>query len=324
MTQNFKLIGMAALAASVALAPAAGVAADKVRMINSTKVVFEMEHAYAAKENGVFKKHDLDVDIIHGSGGAATLQTIITGSQDVAFGVGVLSVLSAYSKGAPVRILGSTKRGTGDIYWYVKGDSPIKSLKDLNGGKDLVYSRPGSSTHLTTLFLKDALGIDAKLVSVGGPSGSRTQVMSGQVDTGWSVYPINSDLIKSGQIRVIGSGKEASGLNGVTIRVVAANAIWLDKNRDVAKRVMQAMYEGQKISYSSEKQQRAYAKRWKLKYENIREMDKYVPLKEASYQPIGQLDKLNELALKFKRIKKLLTKSQLQELVHPDGNKPKG
>ncbi len=311
-------IAMSGLA--VAASPASAV--DKVKLINSTKVVFEMEHAYAARDNGVFKKNGLDVSIIHGSGGSATLQTIITASQDVAFGVGVLSVISAYSKGAPVRILGSTKRGVGDIYWYVKSDSKIKGFKDLNGGKDLVYSRPGSSTHLATLFLKDALNLSAKLVSVGGPSGSRTQLMSGQVDSGWSVYPLNAGLINSGKIRVIGSGAQAAGLNGTTIRVVAANSNWLDKNRGVAKRLMRAMYIGQAISYTSEKQQRAYAKRWKLKYENNKEMDKYVPLAEATYKPIGNLDQLNRLALKFKRTKKLLTAAQLKELVHLDGFKP--
>ena len=192
----------------------------------------------------------------------------------------------------------------------------------MNGGKDLVYSRPGSSTHLATLFLKDALNLSSKLVSVGGPSGSRTQLMSGQVDSGWSVYPLNAGLINSGKIRVIGSGAEAAGLNGTTIRVVAANSNWLDKNRGVAKRLMRAMYIGQAISYTSEKQQRAYAKRWKLKYENNKEMDKYVPLAEATYKPIGNLDQLNRLALKFKRTKKLLTAAQLKELVHLDGFKP--
>ncbi len=320
MSRILNAITIAMSGLAVAASPAFAV--DKVKLINSTKVVFEMEHAYAARDNGVFKKNGLDVSIIHGSGGSATLQTIITASQDVAFGVGVLSVISAYSKGAPVRILGSTKRGVGDIYWYVKSDSKIKSFKDLNGGKDLVYSRPGSSTHLATLFLKDALNLSSKLVSVGGPSGSRTQLMSGQVDSGWSVYPLNAGLINSGKIRVIGSGAEAAGLNGTTIRVVAANSNWLDKNRGVAKRLMRAMYIGQAISYTSEKQQRAYAKRWKLKYENNKEMDKYVPLAEATYKPIGNLDQLNRLALKFKRTKKLLTAAQLKELVHLDGFKP--
>jgi NitT/TauT family transport system substrate-binding protein len=308
--------------AAVAAAPVSVSAADKVRLINSTKVVFEMEHAYAAKENGVFDNYGLDVDIIHGSGGAATLQTIITASQDVAFGVGVLAVLGAYSKGAPVRIIGSTKRGTGDLYFYVKSGSSIQKLTDLTADQELVYSRPGSTTHLTTLFLKDALGLKAKLVSVGGPSGSRTQVMSGQVATGWSVFPLNGKLLREKKIRIIGTGTQAAGLNGVTIRVVAANSNWLEKNRGVAQRVMAAMIEGQTITYSSEKQQRAYAKRWKLDYNDVKSSDKFVPLSGSTYLPVGKVDKLNAMALKYKRIKKLLTKEQLHELVHPLGNKP--
>ncbi len=313
---------LAAGAALALFAAGAAGAADKVRLIKSTKVVFEMEHGYAAEENGVFERMGLDVSIIHGSGGAATLQTIITGSQDIAFGVGSLSVIGAYAKGAPVRILGSTKRGAGDLYWYVKPDSPIKSFRDLKGGKELVFSRPGSTTHLAVLFLADALKLDAKLVSVGGPSGSRTQLMSGQVATGWSVFPLNGNLLREKRIRIIGTGTQAEGLNGVTMRVIAANSDWLDKNRDVARRMMAALAEGQKISYSSDKQLRAYAKRWKIDYEDVKESSKFVPLDEATFLPVGKLDQLNEMAVRFKRTKELLTKEQLHELVHPLGKKP--
>ncbi len=320
MSRAMKSLLVAGAVSVLAAGPAA--AADKVRFINSTKVVFEMEHVFSAKENGVFDRMGLDVDVIFGSGGAATLQTIMTASQDMGFGVGVLSVIAAYAKGAPVRILGSTKRGTGDLYWYVKSDSPIKSFQDLNGGKELVYSRPGSTTHLTALFLKDALNLSAKLVSVGGPSGSRTQVMSGQVASGWSVFPLNGNLLREKKIRVIGTGTLAAGLNGVTIRVIAANSNWLDKNRGTAQRMMAAMVEGQQITYTSEKQQRAYAKRWKLDYEDVKESPKFIPLTEATFLPLGKMQQLNEMALKFKRINKLLTPAQLHELVHPMGNKP--
>ncbi len=316
----FRSMLLAGTAAAVAAGPA--LAADKVRLILSTKVVFEMEHGYAAKENGIFKKHNLDVSIIHGSGGAATLQTIITGSQDIAFGVGSLSVMGAFAKGAPVRVLGSTKRGAGDLYWYVKSDSKIMKLQDLGPSDGLAYSRPGSTTHLATLFLKDSLNLKAKLVSTGGPPSSRTQVMSGQVATGWSVFPLNANLLREKKIRVVGTGSQAEDLEGLTIRMIAANSNWLDKNRDVAKRFIAAMKEGQKISYTSEKQMKAYAKRWNLDYNDLGDMAKFVPLDQSTFLPIGKIDMLNELSLKYKRINKLLTKEQLQELVHPDGNKP--
>ena len=219
MSKTLKTIAIAA--AGVAVLSAPSFAADKVRLVNSTKVVFETEHPYTGLEEGIFKKHNLDVSVIHGSGGAASLQAIITGSQDVVWGNGVLGVVSAYAKGAPVRILGSNIRGVQDLYWYVKPDSPIKSFKDLDGGKQMAYSRPGSTTDLAARFIAAAQNIKPKFVSVGGPSGSRTQLMSGQVDSGWSVYPLNKNLLREGKIRIIGTGKEASGLNGVTIRVIA-------------------------------------------------------------------------------------------------------
>lgn len=313
---------MAIAAAGVAVLSAPSLAADKVRLVNSTKVVFETEHPYTGLEEGIFKKHDLDVSVIHGSGGAASLQAVITGSQDVVWGNGVLGVLSAYAKGAPVRILGSNIRGVQDLYWYVKPDSPIKTFKDLDGGKQMAYSRPGSTTDLAARFIAEAQKIKPKFVSVGGPSGSRTQLMSGQVDSGWSVYPLNKNLLREGKIRIIGTGKEATGLNGVTIRVIAANVNWLNKNREVAKRLMTAFDESLKMTYSNEKRLQTYAKRWKLNFEDVKDAAKDTPLEVATIMPVAGLDKINEIALANKKIKTPLTAAQLKELVHPMGNKP--
>ena len=320
MSKTLKTIVIAA--AGVAVLSAPSFAADKVRLVNSTKVVFETEHPYTGIEEGIFKKHNLDVSVIHGSGGAASLQAVITGSQDVVWGNGVLGVLSAYAKGAPVRVLGSNIRGVPDLYWYVRSDSAIKSFKDLKAGQELTYSRPGSTTNLAAIYIKEALGLKAKLTSVGGPSGSRTQLMSGQVATGWSVYPLNKGLITSGKIRVIGTGKQAAGLNGVTIRVIAANVNWLNKNRDAAKRLMVAFLESRAVTYSSDKRLRAYAKRWKLKYENVKTAPQDTPQSMTTLLPVAGLDKINQVALESKKIKKLLTAAQLKELVHPMGYKP--
>ncbi|MGB0632039.1 MAG: ABC transporter substrate-binding protein [Alphaproteobacteria bacterium] len=320
MSKILKSLVFAAAGTAILAAPA--IAADKVRLVNSTKVVFETEHPYTALEEGIFKKHNLDVSVIHGSGGAASLQAVLTGSQDIVWGNGVLGVLSAYAKGAPVRILGSNIRGVPDLYWYVKSDSPIKSFKDLKADHEFAYSRPGSTTNLAALYIKEALNIPAKLTSVGGPSGSRTQLMSGQVATGWSVYPLNKNLLREGKIRIIGTGKEAADLVGVTIRVIAANSNWLDKNRDVAKRMMMAFKEAHDLTYKSDKRLQAYAKRWKLNYEDVKTAPQDTPYEVTTILPVAGLDKINEIALKDKKIKKLLTAAQLKELIHPMGNKP--
>jgi NitT/TauT family transport system substrate-binding protein len=58
-----------------------------------------------------------------------------------------MGAMSAFAKGAPVRIIGAETTGASDIYWYVKADSPITSLKDFDG-KTVAYSTTGSSTHI--------------------------------------------------------------------------------------------------------------------------------------------------------------------------------
>jgi NitT/TauT family transport system substrate-binding protein len=75
-----------------------------------------------------------------GSQGAGeTVQAVISGSADLGGGVGVAGALRAMSKGAPIRILLPAFTGTSDLYWYVKGDSPIKSLKDTTDKNTIAY-----------------------------------------------------------------------------------------------------------------------------------------------------------------------------------------
>lgn len=320
MVKPLSVLPAGLAAALVFAAPA--FAADKVRLVNSTKGVFESEHPFAAQEAGIFKKYGLDVSIVHGAGGAAALEAVLDGRRDVVWGAGVLTVMSAYAKGKPVRILGSNIRGVADLYWYVKSQSPIKRFRDLTPLDELTYSRPGSNTNLAAIYIKQALGLRGRLVAVGGPSSSRAQVMSGQAATGWSVFPFGKDLLRQKKIRIIGTGASAAGLKGVTIRVVAVNAGWLDKNRPVAGRLMRALAEGRHRTYTSDAQLQAYAKRWNLNFDDIKNTGEDVKLEYATFLPVGGLDLINRIAHANKKIKKRLTEAQLHELVHPLGDRP--
>ena len=82
------------------------------------------------EDAGIFKKHNLKIEAFGTQGAGETIQAVVSGSADLGAGVGVAGVMRAFSKGAPVRILLPAFTGTGDLYWYVKADSPIKTLKD--------------------------------------------------------------------------------------------------------------------------------------------------------------------------------------------------
>jgi NitT/TauT family transport system substrate-binding protein len=314
MTQLRKAPG-AALALGILGLAASAQAADRVRIIDSQRMAFAHMSVHNAQAEGIFKKHNLDAEITFGSGGSDTLQAIVTGGADIAFGVGVLSVIGAHAKGAPVTIVANSMRGTPEVYFYVPKDSPIKSLKELDG-KELVYSRPGSTTHLLVQVLARDLGIKPKFVSVGGMAASRTQVMSGQLATGWAAFPVNYDLVRKGEIRVVGSGAEAKGLANDTIRVVVANSNWVQKNPDVAKRAMQALWQGLKFTYEGgDRSFKHYAEKWKLDLEDARAAPKFTPFANVTFWPLGNMEHAYKLAQEFKQIDKPPTDAQKKSLV---------
>lgn len=306
---------------AVATAAAVGfavpsLAADKVRLIISTQQSYELFAPEQALAEGYFAKEGLDVSIIYGDGGAATMQTIITGSQDVVTGVGASAVVAAFAKGAPVKIIGNGKRGPGPVVWYVPAASPIKSLKDMDG-KTLAFSRPGSTTHTAAQFMLKASGVKAKLVSVGGTAASRTQVMSGQVDTGWTIPPANFDLIVKGEARVIADAdKETPELNNVPIRVMAANSDWLAKNPDVARRFVKAVWKGIVFNHTQpEAAVRRYAEKWKMDYEMAKAAPQYLTIESQAPNQLGDLEMLERMAVEDKMINAPLTAEQRRQLV---------
>lgn len=302
------------IAVAAAAWPIAAGAVDKVNAIDSTKEPFDHFAIHQANAEGFFKKRNIEIDVIWGTGGAATLQAIITGGRDVGVGVGVLSVIGAYSKGAPLVILGNTYRGVGNVLWYVKADSPIKSVKDLDG-KVLVYSASGSTSHLATQYILKTTGVKAKLVAVGGMATSRTMVMSGQVDTGWIAAPSGYELIRKGEARVVVSGADTGDLNTMTARVAVANRNWVEKNPDLARRFMEALWEGRNFNYSGEKAIQRYASYWKMPLEDARMATKFVP-KEATKMKLSNVEGLLKLAQEFKFVQKPMSKEQVAKMIN--------
>ncbi len=289
-------------------------AADKVRAILSQRGPFALFGLVQAMEEGFFKEENLDVTVISASGGAETLQTVITGSQDIAVGVGALSVLGAFAKGAPVVFLGQTSAGAAGVFWYVPADSPIKTIKDLQG-KQVAYSRPGSTTHFASMYLLKANGVDAKLVSVGDMSASRTQVMSGQLETGWASMPTNLDLLRQKKIRIIAQAEDISGIAHIATSTLAANSNWLKNNRDVAKRFMRAYWRGVLVNwFSGDRGLTRYAKEFSYDIEDVHAMLRLSNFRTSFVVPVGGIEDLNRLAVEDKYIKEPLSKEQLAKL----------
>src|SRR5262245_10738595 len=169
-------------------------------------------------KQGYFKDVGLDIDILYTEGGASTLTPVIAGSIDIAMTNGILGVIAAYAKGMPVKIISAEATGAAEAFWYAKAESGIRSLKDT-AGKTVAFSSPGSSTNLILLQLVKEANATPKLVATGGAPGTLTQVMTGQIDVGWSVPPFGLDQLADGRLVIIARGSDAAALGEQTIRV---------------------------------------------------------------------------------------------------------
>jgi len=314
---------MMALVCALALAPLAvstAQAQDRLKVAIGQINNWENQAPTLGQDAGIFKKHRLVLENFGTQGAGETIQPVIAGAADIGAGVGVAGVMTAFSKGAPVRILAPMFTGTGDIYWYVRADSPIKSLKEATERHTIAYSTTGSTSHNTVLAFVSDLGVKAKPTATGGPPGTFTQVMTGQIDIGWSAPPFGLQEERDGKIRIIGRGSDAASLNGQTIRVLIVNADVLKNRKDVIVRFLRAYRETIDWMYSSSDAVRMYSEKTKLPQELIREsIAKYHTLTAMQTDEMKDLDGIVRDAVKLKYIDKPLTREQLADFIQIPG-----
>src|SRR5215831_7118471 len=209
----------AAMTALAWLGATSAWADDLVKMTIGQRGNWDTSIAHLGDKAGIFKKHGIELEIIYTSGSGETLQPVIAGSVDLGLAVGTIGAFAAYSKGAPVRIIGAEATGAAD-YWYAKTSSNIKTLKDTTDKNTIAFSTNGSSTHSIVRAFVNELGVAAKPTPTGNPSATLTAVMTDQVDIGWASPPFGLKEIEEGKIRVVAKATDAAMVRGQTVRTV--------------------------------------------------------------------------------------------------------
>jgi NitT/TauT family transport system substrate-binding protein len=264
----------------------------------------------------MFRKHNLAPENFGTSGAGETMQPVIAGSADIGAGVGVAGAMRAYARGAPVRILIPAFTGTGDVYWYVRADSPIKTLADATDKNTIAYSTSGSTTNNIVLAFVNDLGVKAKPTATGGPPATFTAVMSGQIDIGWASPPFGLQEEKDGKIRIIARGSDAKSLHGQTIRVLIVNAETLKNRKDAVVRFVRAYREAVDWMYSDPEAVRLYAAKTNISQDLVREaIAKFYPREAMQTDAMKDIEGSVRDAVALKFLDKPLSKEQLAELV---------
>ena len=310
------IVGALGLLMPLTLASQPAAAEDHLKVAMGQINNWENQPVTLGQDAGIFKKHGLVLEVVGTAGAGETMQPVISGSADIGGGVGVAGAMRAFSKGAPLRVLAPAFTGTGDLYWYVKADSPIKSLKDTTASHTIAYSTSGSSSNNIVVAFINELGAKAKATATGSPAGTLTAVMSGQVDVGWAAPPFGLQEEKDGKIRIIARGSDVPSLKGQTVRVLIVNADALKTKHDAIMRFMQAYREAVDWMYSDPKAVQMYASKIKRSEDLIKaSVAKFHPKAALQSDTMADLDGANADAVKLKFLDKPLTKEQLAELI---------
>ncbi|HEV8674646.1 MAG TPA: ABC transporter substrate-binding protein [Methylomirabilota bacterium] len=303
------------LAALAVAAGGAGHAAEKVKAAVGQRGAWDTMVTLFAAERGFFRDEGLEVEILWTRGGAETLQAVITGSVEFGIANGLAGVLGALEKRAPVRIVSAQMTGAGDLFWYVRTESPIRGMKDMNG-RTMAYSRPGSSSHLVAQALARQAGVTPRFVSAGAVPDTRTQVMSGQLDAGWGNPPFILDLEGEGKVRMIANGNDVPALREQTVRVNVANAAFLKSRREAARGFMKAYARALAWMYEApDAAVKRFAEENKVGLEVARRSVGFFPRSALTLAPIAGLEASMAEAVEFKNIARPFTKEELGQLI---------
>jgi len=313
---TIRMLFRAVLVVPLVLSAAGARAEDSFKVAIGQIEIWSGVAPVLGQQAGIFKKHGIVLENFGTAGAGETVQAIIAGSADFGINVGAAGVLRAFAKGAPIRIIGANFTGAGDVYWYVRADSPIKSLKDATDKNTISYSTNGATTHNVVLGFGKELGVPAKPTSTGGMSPTLTLVMSGQIDIGWGSPPFGLKEIAEGKIRVIANGNAVPSLRSQTIRVEVVNANTLRDRKDAVLRFVRAYRETLDWMYADPAAIKMYADSVHQPVGPVKAaIEQYQPKEAKQFDRVLDIEGMMADAIKNKFLDVPLTKEQIAEFV---------
>jgi NitT/TauT family transport system substrate-binding protein len=307
-------------AAFASMLPGLAKADDNLKIAIGQRGGWEQCVSELGQNKGFFKKQGLVLDVLYTQGSAETLQSVISNSVDIGIGLGTHALLGAFAKGAPLRGVGASFTSADEQFYYVIADSPIKTMKEADG-KSIAISTTGSASNMFALHLAKHFGITLKPQPAGNYTATMTQVLTKQLDIGFSQAPFNLNFVDEGRVRVIARGSDVPALRDMTSRLIVVNVAGLERKREMLRRYMTAYRETLDWMYSDPAAIDAYAEWSRLPKAIAARAPEYMTRKNMEPLRVSGLPGIMEDAVAFKYIPAPLSDAQVAQALPVDALK---
>jgi ABC-type nitrate/sulfonate/bicarbonate transport system substrate-binding protein len=211
-----------------------------------TKIIFPYSpinasslHWMVAKEGKIFDKYGLDVDLIFMGASSLILQSMLSGSTNLA-GIAGPTIVSNVLKGGDV----ITVAATTPLTISVVARPGIEKIEDLRG-KKIGISRLGAVPHFAIQLILERFNVkDAVILQVGGQPEGAAALRRGAIDAAVLSLP-HTHLLQKDGFREIFSHSDYNKFNIQFLSGgIASRRSYANRNRDVVVRFIKATLEG--------------------------------------------------------------------------------
>lgn len=231
---------------------------------------FRQSHIWVAKEEALFKKHGLDVEVIFLRGGQVATQALAGGDPPI---VNIGTVVQANLQGYNLVLIAAVETKYDQIVFVRPGITRLEQLK----GKNFGISGFGSATHYASLILLKHLNLesikDVALIPTGPDAERLSALVAGKIDATFfssSAAPVAKKMGFTELLQIADLGVEVQG-NGF-----ATSRSFISGNRETVKAALKGYVEAIHFIYHN----KAAAQRVFSKYMRTTDPD----VLEDSYQ----------------------------------------
>lgn len=236
----------ASAAAAASASAGAATKAGRVRLMELPSVVDpNLSYPLETQELGLFKKHGVDVEVMHaGGGGPQKVQILVSGSADIVM-TDIIAQYSGQYQGADYKAFFAPVARFGVP---IAAANDITSMQQLKGKEVAVPSLAGAGRFLIDLAfahfgLKDS---DVKWLAIPGAPNSLKAIVSGRVPAGYistaAIPLIEQDAEYKSKVHVLLPTTAAYTKPWPNFEYIAKKS-WLQQNQDAVQRITEASLE---------------------------------------------------------------------------------